>query len=118
MRISDWSSDVCSSDLQVRHHPILRAKRQQLQYRRARQLLMTGGAKTMITRRRILGQTTAGAAIAGIWQGVTAAFAADTKSSYNTPTDSAPQIPASQAEIPPVKDVSQGRSQHMTTPKA
>src|SRR3546814_6609231 len=92
MRISDWSSDVCSSDLQVRHHPILRAKRPQLQYRRARQLLMTGGAKTMITRRRILGQTTAGAAIAGMWPGVPAAFAADTKAYNNPPPDVGPLI--------------------------
>src|SRR3546814_1525219 len=88
--------DGDASGQQVRHHPILRAKRPQLQYRRARQLLMTGGAKTMITRRRILGQTTAGAAIAGMWPGVPAAFAADTKAYNNPPPDVGPLIPADQ----------------------
>src|SRR3546814_19604921 len=28
MRISDWSSDVCSSDLRLREHPQMRAARQ------------------------------------------------------------------------------------------
>src|SRR3546814_2424289 len=53
----------------------------------------------MITRRRTLGQTTAGAAIAGMWPRVPAAFAADTKVYNNPPPDVGPLIPADQEAL-------------------
>jgi len=54
----------------------------------------------MITRRKILGQATAGAAVAGMWPGVPTAFAASGQQAYNNPPPGVgPLIPADQKAL-------------------